>query len=110
MLTLGSRVVSQPHMKLSLAYPVAGTQKLIEIDDDAKLCVVLCPPRARTALVARAVRHRACPPQQLALGTAYAGGQAQLRLGLGSGATDSSPHAPMRCVLPRDFFPALDSC
>ena len=26
-------------MKLSLAYPVAGTQKLIEIDDDAKLCV-----------------------------------------------------------------------
>ena len=29
-------------MKLSLAYPVAGTQKLIEIDDDAKLCVP-CP-------------------------------------------------------------------
>jgi len=26
-------------MKLSLAYPAAGTQKLIEIDDDAKLCV-----------------------------------------------------------------------
>jgi len=42
-LTLGSRfgVVLQPHMKLSLAYPVAGTQKLIEIDDDAKLCVAL---------------------------------------------------------------------
>ena len=31
--------VLQPRMKLSLAYPVAGTQKLIEIDDDAKLCV-----------------------------------------------------------------------
>lgn len=34
----------QPYMKLSLAYPVAGTQKLIEIDDDAKLYVT-CPPR-----------------------------------------------------------------
>jgi hypothetical protein len=34
-------VVLQPFMKLSLAYPVAGTQKLIEVDDDAKLCVAL---------------------------------------------------------------------
>ena len=39
---LGS--VLQPRMKLSLAYPVAGTQKLIEIDDDAKLCVHYCNP------------------------------------------------------------------
>ena len=36
-------------MKLNLAYPPAGTQKLVEIDDDSKLLVARPAPSAARA-------------------------------------------------------------
>jgi len=52
--------------QLNIAYPVNGTQKKVEIDDDGKLCVpaaLMLPPAPRNALAApltlAAVRRRA---------------------------------------------------
>ena len=52
-------------MKLNISYPINGTQKLIEIDDDAKLCVVRCSLLAPLAV-----------PPGLAVGLLGNGGRA----------------------------------